>query len=304
MKAARIHAYGSADVIRYEDAPTPRPGPGEVLLQVAAVAHNPSDVWLRAGMLHEMFPARFPATLGVDVSGTVVEAGPGASFTIGDRVMGRADTGATAAEYAVVRAGDLTVAPGGIPLTHAAAIPVAGLTAWQAVVDHARVAQGERVLVNGAGGGVGSFGVQLAKRAGAFVVATAGPRSAEAVARLGADRVVDYTAGDLAAAVGGPVDVLLNFAGIPPETAGALGSLVRPGGRVVSVATPVEVPDAVTSTHFVARNDIVQLAGLAGLVDAGDLVVEISEVRPMAEIAEVHRAAEAGGIRGKVLLIP
>ncbi|GIG64893.1 NADP-dependent oxidoreductase [Phytomonospora endophytica] len=304
MKAARIHTYGDAGVIRVEDAPTPRPGRGEVLIAVAAAAHNPSDVWFRSGLLHEMFPADFPVTLGADVSGTVVALGEGTALTVGDRVMGRLDTGGTAAEYTTAPEANLTAAPISIPLAHAAAIPVAGLTAWQAVFEQAGIRAGERVLINGAGGGVGSFGVQLARHTGATVIATAGPRSAETVRRHGAHLVVDYTTGDIAGHVGEPVDVLLNLAGIPPETAAGLGALVRPGGRIVSAATPVEAPEGVTSTHFVARNDTAQLAELAALVDAGVVTVDISDTRPLAELAEVHRAAEAGGIRGKVLLIP
>lgn len=304
MKAARIHAYGDVDVIRYEDAPMPEPGTGEVLVKVAAVAHNPSDVWFRSGLLHEMFPAAFPAILGVDVAGTVVAPGKDAPFGDGDRVMGRIDTGGTAAEYVAAPVANLAAAPATIPLEHAAAIPVAGLTAWQAVFEHAGVRPGERVLVNGAGGGVGTFAVQLARHAGATVIATAGPRSAEAVREHGAHLVVDYTRDALADVIGEPVDVLLNLAGIPPETAAGLGALVRPGGRIVSAATPVEAPEGVTSTHFVARNDIAQLAELAALVDAGVVTVDVSETRPLAEIAEVHRAAAAGGIRGKVVLIP
>lgn len=304
MKAARIHAYGDADAIRYEDAPMPRPGAGEVLVKVAAIAHNPSDVWFRSGFLHEMFPATFPATLGADVAGTVVASGQDAPFSDGDRVMGRLDTGGTAAEYVAAPVANLAHAPAALPLEHAAAIPVAGLTAWQAVFEEAAVRPGERVLVNGAGGGVGSFAVQLARHAGATVIATAGPRSAEAVRGHGAHFVVDYTRERLADAIGEPVDVLLNLAGIPPETAAGLGALVRPGGRIVSAATPVEAPEGVTSTHFVARNDVGRLAELAALVDGGVVTVDISETRPLAEIAEVHRAAEAGGVRGKVLLVP
>jgi len=304
MRAARIHAYGDPGVIRYEDAPMPKAGVGEVLLKVAAIAHNPSDVWFRSGMLHEMFPADFPAILGAEVAGIVVAPGKDALFALGDRVMGRLDSGGTAAEYVAAPVSNLVAAPTTLPLEHAAAIPVAGLTAWQAVFEQARVRPGERVLINGAGGGVGSFAVQLARHAGATVIATAGPRSAEAVRGHGARLVVDYTRDALADAIGEPVDVLLNLAGIAPETAAGLGVLVRPGGRIVSAATPVEAPDGVTSTHFVARNDVAQLAELSVLVDRGVVTVDVSETRPLAEIGEVHRAAEAGAIRGKVVLIP
>lgn len=308
MKAARIHEYGAADVIRFDDVPRPSPGPGEVLIKVAAMGHNPSDVWFRSGFLREVIIADFPVTLGVDVSGTIVDTGPDATrFTLGDTVIGRLDNGSgSAAEYVAAPAALLSPAPASIPLAHAAAIPVAGLTAWQAVFEHAAIAPGQRVLINGAGGGVGSFAVALAKHAGATVIATASPRSAEAVARLGADQIIDYTATPLAEALDAPVDILLNCAAVAPEATAALATLVRPGGAIVSAATPIDPPDGSTVTfmHFVARNDADQLAQLVALVESGAVAVDISETRPLDELAEVHRATESGGIRGKVILVP
>ncbi|MFC7589847.1 alcohol dehydrogenase catalytic domain-containing protein [Nonomuraea antimicrobica] len=198
MRAARIHAFGDASVIRLDEVPVPRPGPGEVLVEVAATAFNPSEIGLRAGLLPEVFQATLPHTLGWDVSGTVVETGQDVTgLAPGDRVFGM--TSGAAAEYAIAPASALVSAPRSIPLADAAAVPVAGLTAWQAVHEHARVAPGQRVLVNGAGGGVGLFAVQFAKLASAHVTATASPRSADAVRRLGADAVVDYTAEPLPA---------------------------------------------------------------------------------------------------------
>ncbi|MFI7134516.1 alcohol dehydrogenase catalytic domain-containing protein [Nonomuraea sp. NPDC050153] len=289
MRAARIHEYGAE--IRYDRIPTPRPGPGEVLLEVAATSFNPSEVGLRMGLLREVLPVSLPCTLGADVSGTVVALGAGVTgLEPGDRVFGLVD--GAAAEYAAVPASVLAEAPRSIPLTHAAAVPVAGLTAWQAVHEHARVARGERVLINGAGGGVGMFAVQLAKLAGATVFATASPRSAAAVARYGADEVIDYTTTPLP----GGMDVVLNLAALPDGDAAALAGL---GRRTVTIATPIE-----GGTHFVARNDPAQLAGLAALVDRGELAVEVAADRPLTELHEVHHAAEQGRTRGKIILIP
>ncbi|MFH9727708.1 NADP-dependent oxidoreductase [Streptomyces sp. NPDC017254] len=308
MKTARIHEFGDASVIRYEAVPRPRPAFGEVLVRVAATSFNPTEAALRAGMLQAFLPVDLPYTLGWDVSGTVVEIGAGAEgFAVGDRVVGRIDSGGAAAEYVRAPAAVLVAAPASIPLAHAAALPLAGLTAWQAVFEHGKVAAGERVLVNGAGGGVGGFVTQLAKRAGAEVIATAGPRSTEAVLRQGADRVIDYTAGPVGAALdGGPVDILLNLVPLSPPDAAALAPLVRPGGRIVSIATPIE-PAAgagVRATHMVARNDVAHLAALVELVDAAALGVDVSASRPLADLADVHRLGESGGIRGKVVVIP
>ncbi|MBB4664249.1 NADP-dependent oxidoreductase [Conexibacter arvalis] len=308
MRSARIHRHGDPSVIRIDDLPRPVPGPGELLVRVAATSFNPSEAALRAGWLRDVIATRLPYALGWDVAGTVeaLGAGAGGRFSVGDRVVGRLDAGGAAAEYVAASAELFAAAPSSIPLEAAAALPVAGLTAWQAVVEHGRVAARERVLVNGAGGGVGGFVVQLAKRRGAHVIATASPRSADAVRGQGADELVDYTAVAVADAVRGPVDVLLNLAPIDPAAAAALVALVRPGGRAVSIATPVETPRGagVETTHFVARNDRAQLAELVALVDAGALAVDWAESLPLSELAEVHRRSEAGELRGKVVLVP
>ncbi|GFJ82813.1 NADP-dependent oxidoreductase [Phytohabitans houttuyneae] len=291
----RIHGYGEASAIRADEVPRPAPGPGEVLLKVAATSFNPSDVGWRRGLLRHVAELDLPWTLGGEVAGTVVAAGPGrVAFAPGDRVVGRVDAGGAAAEYMTAPAADLVAAPAAIPLAHAAALPIAGLTAWQAVFAHARVAPGQRVLVNGAGGGVGRFAVQLAKHAGAYVVATAGPRSAAAVRQLGADRVLDYTSGPLT--LDEPVDTLLHL--VPGPASGA-AALVRPGGAAVSVTGPA----GVGARHFVVRNDTADLAALVALVDAGAVRVDVT-VRPLADLADVHREAEAGTLRGKTVLVP
>ncbi|GAA3241666.1 zinc-binding dehydrogenase [Nonomuraea helvata] len=289
MSAARIHEYGGE--IRHDRIPTPRPGPGEVLIEVAATSFNPSEVGLRAGLLRDVLHVELPWTLGSDVSGTVVETGRGVTdLAPGDRVFGL--VGGVAAAYAAVPASVLARAPQSVPLAHAAAVPVAGLTAWQAVHEHARVTRGQRVLINGAGGGVGMFAVQLAKLAGATVFATASPRSAAAVKRYGADEVIDYTTTPLP----GGMDVLLNLAALPAKDAAALAGL---GRTVVTIATPIE-----GGTHFVARNDPAQLAELAALIDRGELDVEIAESLPLTELGKVHRRAEEGDTRGKIILLP
>ncbi|MFE9422715.1 NADP-dependent oxidoreductase [Kitasatospora sp. NPDC006697] len=307
MKAARIHTFGDASVIRLDDVLRPSPTAGEVLIRVAATSFNPTEAALRNGLLQAFLPVPLPFTLGWDVAGTVVEIGPGAEgVAVGDRIVGRLERAGAAAEYVTAPAALLVPAPTAAPLADAAALPVAGLTAWQAVFEHGKVTPGQRVLVNGAGGGVGGFVTQLAKHAGAEVIATASPRSARAVRRHGADQVIDYTAGPVAAALDGPVDTLLNLVPLSPHDAVALASAVRPGGRVVSIATPVEPPAGagVTAMHMVARNVVEHLAALVKLVDAGVITLDISASYPLADLADVHRLSEAGRIRGKVVIIP
>ncbi|MEV6967714.1 NADP-dependent oxidoreductase [Hamadaea sp. NPDC051192] len=299
MQAARIHAFGDPSVIRLDDVARPVPGPGEVLLEVAATSVNPSEIGLRSGWLTEILPVTLPYTLGWDVAGTISAIGPGVrGLTPGDRVIGQLDGGA-AAEYAVAPAELLVRAPHRIALRDAAALPIAGLTAWQAI-DRARIQPGRRVLVNGAGGGVGGLVVQLARHAGGHVIATASARSADAVRRLGAHEIVDYTAGPVADAVTEPVDVLLHLV---PDSGAEVAGLVRPGGVIVSITTEVAA-DGARSEQFVMRRDPAQLADLVRLVDAGVVSVDIADVWPLSEIAAVHADAEAGRLRGKALIVP
>jgi NADPH:quinone reductase-like Zn-dependent oxidoreductase/predicted GNAT family acetyltransferase len=303
----RFHQYGDASVIREDAIPQPEPGPHEVLIEVAGTSFNPSDVALRRGLLRAILPVDLPYTLGADVAGTVRQVGAGVrTLAVGDRVIGRLDGGGAAAEYVTAAADTVVIAPTTIPLPHAAALPVAGLTAWQAVFEHARITAGQRVFINGAGGGVGGLAVQLAKHAGARVVATASARSSAVVRQLGADEIVDYRTGSVADRLGDPVDAILNLVPIRESGAAALVSRVRAGGVVVSITEPVAVPgdSTVTAVRFVARNDTGHLAALAGLVDAGVVGVDIAGCRPLRDLAAVHREAEAGQTRGKIILVP
>ncbi|MEV6771108.1 NADP-dependent oxidoreductase [Nocardia sp. NPDC051030] len=298
MRAARIHEYGGPENIRFDVVPVPLPGPGAVLIRVAATSFNPSETALRSGALQAFMPLTLPYTLGWDVAGTVVEIGSGVTeFVPGDRVIGRLDAGGAAAEYVVADTELLAVAPAELPLETSAAIPVAALSAWQAVFEHAKVVPGQRVLINGAGGGVGGFAVQLAKRAGAVVLATASARSAAAIRAVGADQIIDYTRDPLPAGV----DAVINLAAIDSDAAAVLATLVRPGGALVSIATPIP---AATAVHFVTRNDAAQLARIVALVDAGELHIDIAESLPLTELAEVHHRSENGRIRGKITLRP
>ncbi|MCO6010260.1 NADP-dependent oxidoreductase [Actinoallomurus purpureus] len=307
MMAARVHAFGGPDVIRLERVPRPVPGPGEVLVRMAGAAFNPSDVGFRAGLMRDIVPLDLPFTIGSEASGTVVETGDGTErFNVGDRVVGRLDGGGAAAEYFAAPAVGLVGAPSAVPLAHAAAIPVAGLTAWQGLFEHGRLEPGTRILINGAGGGVGMFAVQLARHAGAHVIATAGPRSAGRVRDYGAEQIIDYTRTSPQEALDHPVDLVLNLAAIPAEAAQTLCRGIRPGGALVSITVPVEAPAGadLRTAHFVARDDPAQLAELVALIDAGVVRVDITAARPLAELPAVHRDAEAGRMSGKTVLIP
>ncbi|BCJ29389.1 NADP-dependent oxidoreductase [Actinocatenispora sera] len=231
MKAVRFHRYGDTDVLAYEDAPRPAPAAGQVLVRVAGSAFNPIDASIRAGNLAEVFPVRFPHVPGVEVAGTVAELGPDVTgWQPGDAVLAylpMTDDGA-AAEYVLAPAETLAAAPRTVPLADAAALPAVGLTAWQALTEVAELTAGQRILVNGAGGAVGGYAVQLAKQLGAEVTATAAARSADRLRSFGADRIIDHIE-DPAAVPGAPFDVLLNLVPTTPERNAALVGLVADG---------------------------------------------------------------------------
>jgi NADPH:quinone reductase-like Zn-dependent oxidoreductase len=213
-----------------------------------------------------------------------------------------------AAELVVAPAEAVVAAPTSIPLADAAALPSVALTAWQALVDDGRLERGQRVLIVGAGGVVGKYAVQLAKRLGVHVIATASPRSEEAVRAAGADQVVDHTTTDLLGALDGRVDVLLNLAPIEPELFASYVAAVRDGGAVVSttafMATPGDDARGVRAATVFVRPDRERLAELVALVDAGALTVEVTRRIALDELPALHAEAEAGRIAGKVIVLP
>ncbi|MEU4620032.1 NADP-dependent oxidoreductase [Actinoplanes sp. NPDC023801] len=303
MKAIRFHEYGDPAVLRHEDIDQPVPGTGQVLLRVAATSFNGVDGNIRAGFMRGPIPVTLPHTPGIDVSGTVVELGAGVTgLEIGDRVVGFLPmTGAgAAAEYVVAPAGILAPAPTGIDLADAAALPTAGLTAWQALFDHAKLTSGQRVLINGAGGAVGGHAVQLAKNAGAYVIAVTSARTADRARAAGADEVTEH-------ATTGPVDVVLNLAPVQPDRLAALLDLIRPGGVLVNTTVWMPAPSdeqrGVRGIDLFVRSDAGRLSHLVSLVDSGQLRVEVAQRVPLAELPAVHAQAAAGTLPGKTVIV-
>jgi len=309
MKAVRFHEYGDPSVLRYEDVEQPAPGPGQALIRVAATSFNGVDGNIRAGLMQGPIPVTLPHTPGIDVAGTVAALGEGVTNVgTGDRVIGFLPmTGeGAAAEYVVAPAEILAPAPATIPLTDAAALPIVGLTAWQALFDHAGLTAGQRVLINGAGGAVGGFAVQLAKRAGAYVVGVAGPHSAQRAKDLGADEVIDHSSSPVAAAPAS-VDVVLNLAPVEPAQLNGLIDLVRAGGVLVNTTVWMPAPSdqtrGVRGINLFVNSDAAQLARLVALVDSGELRIEVAERMPLARLADVHARAAAGALHGKTVIV-
>ncbi|MFJ4483743.1 NADP-dependent oxidoreductase [Streptomyces longwoodensis] len=311
MKAVRFHEYGDPGVLVHEDVEQPVPGPGQVRVRVAATSFNPVDGNIRAGFMQGPIPVVLPHTPGIDVAGTVDALGEGVEgLAVGDDVVGflPMDGPGAAAEYVLAPAEVLTPAPKSVPLADAAALPLVGLTAYQALFEHGGLVAGQRVLVNGAGGAVGGYAVQLAKNAGAHVIATAGPRSGDAVRSAGADEVVDHTTTDLAAAVTEPVDLALNLAPVDPAELAALLTLIKPGGVLVNTTVWMPAPSdeerGVRGIDLFVRSDADLLSGLVASVDRGELRVDVAERVPLAELPALHARAAEGGVHGKVVVVP
>ena len=309
MKAVRFHETGGPEVLRYEDADQPVAGPGRVLVRVAGSAFNPADAGIRGGTLP--FPVTLPHVPGYDVSGTIHAVGTGVTgIQAGDAVVGflpMVEDGA-AAEFVVAPADAIVTAPSSIPLADAAALPSVALTAWQGLFDLGGLTKGQRLLITGAGGAVGGYAIQLAKRAGAYVIATASPRSRRAVAAAGADEIIDHTDAAVLDSVAEPVDVLFNLAPISEEEFAALVPLVRDGGIVVAttawMTTPGDAERGVRTAGVFVRADRDQLAQLVALVDSGELTVEVSQRVWLSELPAVHARAAAGDLHGKVVAVP
>jgi NADPH:quinone reductase-like Zn-dependent oxidoreductase len=310
MQAMRFHDYGDPDVLRYEDVTQPVPSAGQVRIRVAATSFNGVDANIRSGNMRGPIPVELPHTPGLDVAGTVDALGEGVSdVKVGDAVVGFLPMVAdgAAAEYVLAPAEILTAAPSSIPLADAAALPTVGLTAWQALFDHGQLTAGQRVLINGAGGAVGGYAIQLAKHAGAHVLATASPRSSARVKTAGADEVIDHTTTQVSAATTEPVDVVLNLAPVDPAQLAALVTLVRPGGVVVNTTVWMPAPNdeerGVRGIDLFVRSDAAQLSELVALVDGGQLHVDIAQRVPLADLAGVHAQASTGGLSGKVIVL-
>ncbi|WP_329446518.1 NADP-dependent oxidoreductase [Streptomyces canus] len=311
MKAVRFHEYGDPSVLRYEDVEQPVPGVGEIRVRVAATSFNSVDGNIRGGFMQGPIPVQLPHTPGIDVAGTVDALGEGvAGIAVGDDVIGflPMDGTGAAAQYVLAPADVLTPAPKSVPLADAAALPLVGLTAYQALFDHGKLTAGQRVLINGAGGAVGGYAVQLAKNAGAHVIATAGPRSSQAVTSAGADEVIDYTTTSVTVAVTEPVDLALNLAPVAPDELAWLVTLVRPGGVVVNTTVWMPAPSDeerdVRGIDLFVRSDADQLAQLVALADRGELRVDVAERVPLADLPALHARAADGAVHGKVIVVP
>jgi NADPH:quinone reductase-like Zn-dependent oxidoreductase len=306
-KAVRVHAFGGPEVLRYEDAPRPTPGPGELLVRVRAAGVNPVDAGVRAGRFGD-FRARLPLVPGFDVAGVVDEVGEGVeAFTEGDDVYAMLDLerGGAYAQYVIVKVAEAAPKPETLDFLEAAGVPLVALTAQQALFDTAGLQAGQTVLIQGGSGGVGSYAIQIAKAAGARVIAVASARNQAYMKALGADVTVDYerqTFEDVAR----DVDVVLDTVG--GDTQARSFAVLKRGGHLVSIVgrPPQDVAEqrGVKASGILVRANGAQLAAITRLFDDGRLVAAETSELPLERAREAHEQIETGHTRGKVVLVP
>ncbi len=306
MKAVRIHAYGGPNQLRYEDAPKPQAGSGEVVVRVGAAGVNPVDWKIREGHFSTMLSHRLPLILGWDVSGVIDEIGPDVrSFQPGEAVYARPDIARDGAyaEFIVIRAAEIARKPAMLDHVHAAAVPLAALTAWQALFETARLQSGQTILIHAAAGGVGHFAVQFAKWTGARVIGTASSRRRAFLRELGVDEVIDYTTGRFEDHIRNADVVFDTLGGDVQQRSWAA---LKPGGILVSIVSP---PSESLAASYKARAAVVfvqpnaaQLSEIAQLIDRGVVTPFVDAVLPLSGAHRAHALSQRGHAQGKVVL--
>lgn len=312
MQVVEVSRPGGPEVLHLMTRPRPTPGPTEVLVRVHAAGLNPVDWKTRAGGGVAGLLGQTPWILGWDVSGVVEQLGAGVTrFAVGDAVFGMPRFPHLAggyAEYVTAPSRQLAHLPQGLDHVQAAGLPLAGLTAWQALVDTANLQPGQRVLVHAAAGGVGHLAVQIARSRGAHVIGTATAAKHPRLRELGVHQAVDYTTTPFEEQMD-PVDVVLDLVGGPYATRSL--DVLAPGGLLLEIPSGSDLPPrrAMADRGLRALNLLVEpdgagLAHLAHLVETGALLVDVEHAAPLAKVAELHRAGETGRTRGKLVVVP
>jgi NADPH:quinone reductase-like Zn-dependent oxidoreductase len=302
VKAILINEYGDNDVVKIAEVMRPEPQAGEVLVKVHCAGVNPVDWKIRDG-IGERLGLRLPIMLGGEIAGTVEKVSDGAGdFKAGDAIYVMVKTGGFA-EYVAVKKSDIAHKPKSIDYEHAAAIPLGGLTAWQAIFDLANLKGGQKILITGAAGAVGSLAVQFAKNIGAFVIGTASGRNEKYVRNLGADEFINYTKQNFEEIVTG-VDVVFDTVG--GDIFERAHRCLRKGGFLVtSVAFPSADKAAefgIKSARVFCQPNAEELARISGLVESGKVKARVGTVLPLSKVKEAFELSESGEATGKIVL--
>ena len=306
MKAIRIHEFGSPDVLKLEDIAIPVPAADEVLIRVYASSVNPVDQKIIAGEAQEKFPTKFPLTIGWDVSGVVEETGDKVGdFLRGNEVYGRPypTINGAFAEYVVIKADQISLKPKSIDHLNAAAVPLAGLTAWQGLFKYGKLERGQKVLIHAASGGVGTFAIQFAKWKGAYVIGTASSDNLSFIKQLGADEAIDYENEQFEDQVN---DVDLVFDLIAGETQLRSLKVIKEGGRLVTTIQPMYQDEAklkhIRLEGFTAQSYPEDLKQIAGLIDDGFVSPVVSAIFNLEDAKKAEELNSKGHGRGKIVI--
>lgn len=306
MKAVRIHVYGSSEVLNIENIPVPIIADNEVLIKIYATSVNPLDWKVREGLLQRMNLHKLPLTLGWDVSGVVEKTGSNATkFKVGDEVYTRPalERDGSYAEYIAVRENEVAFKPKSLTHESAAAVPLAGITAWEVLIKTAKIRKEQRVLIHCASGGVGTIAVQLAKARGCYVIGTTSTVNVDLVKSLGADEVINYKSQNFSAVVK-DIDVVFDTLG--GETQEKSWKVLKENGIMVSV---VKQPNPDTAKKYKVRQgfvfikpDAVILTELAKMIDDGKIKPVVGTVFTLDEIKKAHDLSQSGRAKGKIII--
>jgi NADPH:quinone reductase-like Zn-dependent oxidoreductase len=305
MKAAQINSYGEKDVVSINDVPKPSIKADQILVEVHAASVNPFDLKVREGQTKDYIPLELPATLGGDVSGVVAELGSGVTgLEIGQEVYGMANaTGGQGsfAEFTTVIAAQLAPKPRSVDFVSSAALPLTAVSAYQALVDHMRLQPGQKILIHGGAGGIGSIAIQIANNIGAYVATTAIGPDADYVKNLGADEVIDYTKEDFSEKLS---DYDAVFDTVGGETNAKSYKVLKKGGVLVSMVAPVDLDlaEGITYVQQSSQATVEKLTKIADMVDSGKIKVNVDKVFQFEEAAEALEYIKTGHPRGKVVI--
>ena len=306
MKAIVIRQFGGPEVLQYQDTPQPEPKPDEVLVRVIAAGVNPVDAQMRTGNWAKVFGPKPPYIPGADIAGVIEKAGSEVkTYKAGDEVYGYLDLDRCGgyAQYTIAKLNEIAPKPKSASYEQAASVGCAALTAWQALVDSAKLSSGQTVLIHGGSGGVGSFAIQIAKARGARVIATASTHNQETLKQLGADVTIDYTKQKFED-VAKEIDVVLDTVG--GETLARTYPLVKKGGFIATIVARLDKSQlekyGLHGSTIGVNPETKELAQLAELIDAKKITPLVSQVLPLSEARKAHEQAITGHTRGKIVL--
>jgi len=306
MKAVFVHEFGGPEVLKYEDAPRPEPKDDEILVRVIAAGVNPVDAYARQGMLAKRGLDNRPAIIGYDIAGVVEKTGANAKkFKTGDAVYSYLSVmrGGGYAEFAVAKESETALKPRNINFVEAAAVPLAATTAWQALVDTAKIDKGQTVLIHGGSGGVGSFAIPIAKAHGAKVIATASTAHQDLLKQLGVDQAIDYTTTKFEDVVK-DVDVVLNC--VRADALGRSYGVVKKGGIIVSITDEPDQTECakhgIRGSRLGVNPDAKVLEELTKLIEARKMTPIVSQTFPLAGASKAHQQIETHHTLGKIVL--